>query len=716
MSLKRSIDQSEMNNLKKFKLSNFSNELLTTCINNIRILSAEMVQAANSGHPGAPMGCAPMAHLLYGHFMNYSSENPKFYNRDRFVLSNGHACALLYSMLHLTDHGLTIDDLKQFRQYGSITPGHPENFATPGVECSTGPLGQGISTAVGMAIAEKHLAAVFNKNDEDIAPIVDHYTYVICGDGCLQEGISSEASSLAGHLKLGKLIVLYDDNKITIDGSTDLSFTEDVGKRYESYNWHVQSVSDVNDLESLYAAIENAKNVTDKPSLIKVNTVIGHGSLKEGTHGVHGAPLGNDDIQQLKKKWNFNENESFVVKPEVKNFYQEKVKLNKEAIELWQQNFNKYSAKYPELAADFVRRMEGDLPANWANCLPTYDAATEKKAAATRNRSEEVLNAVGTALDEIVGGSADLTPSNLTYLKASSDFQSNTPQGRYIRFGVREHAMAAISNGLQLHGGIRPYCATFLNFIGYALGAVRLSALSRLGVIYIMTHDSIGLGEDGPTHQPIEMLASLRTMPNLYVIRPCDGNEVSGAYKIAVESKHTPSVLSLSRQAASTLPGSNAASVALGAYTIYQTEENQSIDLVLVATGTEVELAIKGAKEAIAKGTAKNIRVVSMPCTQLFDKQTQQYKEEIFPIDVPVVSVEASEVSYWKKYAHASVGIPEGHFGLSAPANKIYDHFGLNVAGVSDRIADVLAYFKESGEKPWKLFRGPSFPKPKVLH
>lgn len=462
-----------------------SSSLDEKCINTIRVLSADIVEKANSGHPGAPMGMAPIAHLLWSEIMNFNPANPDWSNRDRFVLSNGHACALLYSMLHLSGYAVSIDDLKNFRQENSITPGHPENFATPGVEVSTGPLGQGISNAVGMAMGEKHLSAVYGED------VCNHFTYVLCGDGCLQEGVSSEASSLAGHLGLGKLIVYYDDNKVTIDGDTALSFTEDVAARYASYNWHVQTVHDVNDLDALRVATRLAQQETGRPSIIKVRTIIGHGSAKQGTGKVHGAPLGKEDIANVKTLFGFNPDESFVIGDDVRAVYIARASHGAALEATWNNAFEAYSRINPSQATEYSRRLRGELPADLLASFPVY-SSTEAKAAATRNRSEECLNALANVMPEIFGGSADLTPSNLTSLKNSSDFQSATPAGRYVRFGVREHGMAAICNGLFAHGGFRPYCATFLNFIGYALGSVRLSALSRFGVIYVMTHDSIG--------------------------------------------------------------------------------------------------------------------------------------------------------------------------------------------------------------------------------
>lgn len=688
MSTKRSSVSSPGNGAKKAKNETISDEMANKCINNIRVLSADTVCKAKSGHPGAPMGCAPMAHLLWGEFMNFNASNPKWSNRDRFVLSNGHACALLYSMLHLSGYAVSSEDLQNFRQMGSQTPGHPENFVTPGVEVSTGPLGQGISNAVGLAMAEKHLAATFNKDSFDV---VDHFTYVICGDGCLQEGVSSEASSLAGHLGLGKLIVLYDDNLITIDGNTDLSFTEDVNMRYDSYGWHTQTVADGTDISSLRDAIANAKAETDRPSMIKIRTVIGHGSTMEGSHKVHGAPLSADDLGQLKSKYGFDPNSSFAVHDDVKELYSARGRGDG-AYAAWETMFSAYAAAHPELAADFERRHNNALPADWKSVLPSFPAAEEKKAIGTRNHSQMVLNAAAGSIPELVGGSADLTPSNLTNLTCSGDFQHSTPAGRYIRFGVREHGMAAICNGMFAHGGVRPFCATFLNFIGYAMGSVRLSALSKFGVIYVMTHDSIGLGEDGPTHQPIETLEMLRATPNLLTFRPCDGNEVSGAYISAIEHTFTPSVISLSRQTAAALPNSSAEKVAHGAYTIAEAGSGPC-KLIIASTGTEVQLAIQVA-EAVAASAGTSVRVVSMPCWELFEKQSIEYQLEVFPAGIPVMSIEAAGVQGWNKYAHAPYGMTS--FGCSAPGGKVYERFGFTVENLTICAQEVLNHYKST--------------------
>lgn len=658
------------------------------CINTVRMLSADQPSAGKSGHPGAPMGCAPMAHVLFGKVMKFNPEDPTWSNRDRFVLSNGHACALQYSMLHLCGYDVSMEDLKNFRHLGSKCPGHPENFATPGVEVCTGPLGQGISNAVGMAIAEKHLAAKFNKVK---FPIVDHFTYVICGDGCLQEGVSSEVSSLAGHLGLGKLIVLYDDNSITIDGNTDLSFTEDVGKRYESYGWHVQTVEDGDyGHEAILEAILAAKKVTDKPSMIKVKTIIGLGSEVQNTYKAHGAPLKAEDMENTKSFFGLDPKKSFQVDPTVAGFYNKQASGNSLQVQ-WDDLYRAYAHTFPELAAEFERRNRGELPENWKKSLPVYKP--NDKAMATRQCSEACLNALAEVVPELVGGSADLTPSNLTKLTMSGDFQADTPIGRYLRFGVREHGMAAICNGIFAHGGIRPFCATFYNFIGYAMGAVRLSALAQFGVIYIATHDSIFLGEDGPTHQPIEMNASIRSMPQIYLFRPADGNEVSGSYSWAVEHRKSPSVLALSRQGLPQLVGSKCESVYKGGY-VLENLKNKSTskkpELILIASGSEVSLCVDVAKSL----ENVHVRVVSLPCRKLFDAQSLTYKKSVLGSGIPVLSVEAGSTFGWREISHAHFGIDS--FGASGNIKDLKEHFGFNVETVAGEAESLLEFYSKN--------------------
>ncbi|HEY9619224.1 MAG TPA: transketolase, partial [Crinalium sp.] len=622
------------------------------CINSIRFLAIDAVEKAKSGHPGLPMGAAPMAFVLWDQFMRFNPKNPKWFNRDRFVLSAGHGCMLQYALLYLTGYdSVTIDDIKQFRQWGSKTPGHPENFETLGVEVTTGPLGQGICNGVGLAIAEAHMAAKFNKPD---STLVDHYTYVILGDGCNMEGVSGEACSLAGHLGLGKLIALYDDNHISIDGSTDVSFTEDVSKRFEAYGWHVQHVEDGNtDLGAIAKAIEAAKAVTDKPSLIKVTTTIGYGSPnKSNTADVHGAALGGDEVKATRENLGW-EYEPFVIPEDALNRFRKAVARGATYESEWNQTWTDYKAKYPEEATEFERQISGKLPDGWDKVLPTY-APTDKELA-TRKHSEICLNALAKVLPELIGGSADLTHSNYTLLKGFGDFQKGQYQNRNLRFGVREHGMGAICNGIALHGsGLIPYGATFLVFADYMRAAIRLSALSEAGVIYVMTHDSIALGEDGPTHQPVETVASLRAIPNLLVLRPADGTETSGAYKVAIENRHRPTLLALSRQNVPNLPTSSIEGVSKGAYTLSDSEGTP--DLILIGTGAEVGLCVKAAEQLGTEG--KKVRVVSMPSWELFEEQDAAYKESVLPKAVTKrLVVEAGSSFGWCRYTGSEGGM-----------------------------------------------------------
>lgn len=650
----------------------------TLCINSIRFLAVDAINKSNSGHPGLPMGCAPMAFSLWDKVLRHNPKNPQWFNRDRFVLSAGHGCMLLYALLHLTGYdSVTLEDIKQFRQWGSRTPGHPETFETPGVEVTTGPLGQGISNAVGLAIAEAHLAAKFNRPD---ATIVDHYTYVLMGDGCNQEGVASEAASLAGHLGLGKLIALYDDNHITIDGNTGVSFTEDVLKRYEAYGWHVQHVEDGNtDVTAITRAIEAAKAVTDRPSLIKVTTTIGYGSPnKANTAGVHGAALGAEEAELTRQQleWSFG---AFEVPEAAYEHWRQAIQRGAAAESAWNESLAAYSSRYPAEAAEFERMLRGELPEAWDASLPVF--TPEDKGLATRQHSYNALNAFGPGLPELIGGSADLTHSNLTDIKGEASFQKGHEANRYLHFGVREHAMAAVLNGIAYHNsGLIPYGGTFLVFAGYMIGAMRLSALSQLGVIYVLTHDSIGLGEDGPTHQPVETLANLRAIPNLLVIRPGDGNETMGAYKVAVTNRKRPTVLALSRQAMVNQANSAADKVAKGGYVLQDCDGTP--DLILIGTGTELDLCVKAAAVLSAEGQA--VRVVSMPCVELFEEQDAAYRESVLPAAVRKrVVVEASSSFGWHKYTGfdgASVSIDS--FGASAPGGVCLEKFGFTVDNV----------------------------------
>ncbi|KAF3495678.1 hypothetical protein DY000_02056756 [Brassica cretica] len=651
-------------------------------VNTIRFLAIDAVEKAKSGHPGLPMGCAPMAHILYDEVMRYNPKNPYWFNRDRFVLSAGHGCMLLYALLHLAGYDSVLEeDLKSFRQWGSKTPGHPENFETPGIEVTTGPLGQGIANAVGLALAEKHLAARFNKPD---AEVVDHYTYVILGDGCQMEGISNEAASLAGHWGLGKLIAFYDDNHISIDGDTEIAFTENVDQRFEALGWHVIWVKNGNTgYDEIRAAIKEAKAVTDKPTLIKVTTTIGYGSPnKANSYSVHGAALGEKEVEATRNNlgWPY---EPFKVPDEVKSHWSRHTPDGKALESDWNASFAAYEKKYPEEAAELKSIITGELPAGWEKALPTY--TPESPGDATRNLSQQCLNALAKVVPGFLGGSADLASSNMTLLKAFGDFQKATPEERNLRFGVREHGMGGICNGIALHSpGLIPYCATFFVFTDYMRGAMRISALSEAGVIYVMTHDSIGLGEDGPTHQPVEHLASFRAMPNILMFRPADGNETAGAYKIAVTKRKTPSILALSRQKLPQLPGTSIEGVEKGGYTISDNSSGNKPDVILVGTGSELEIAAQAAE--VLRKEGKTVRVVSFVCWELFDEQTDEYKESVLPSGVSArVSIEAASTFGWGKIVGGegkSIGI--NSFGASAPAPLLYKEFGITVEAVVD--------------------------------
>ncbi|AOA60873.1 Transketolase [Komagataella phaffii CBS 7435] len=656
-------------------------------INTIRLLAVDTVAKANSGHPGAPMGLAPAAHTLFKQ-MRFNPRNPAWINRDRFVLSNGHACALLYTMLFLYGYDYTIDDLKSFRQLNSKTPGHPE-AELPGVEVTTGPLGQGIANAVGLAIAQAQLAATYNKPNYEL---FSNYTYAFLGDGCLQEGVAQEAISLAGHLGDGlKLIAFWDDNQISIDGDTNVSFTEDVPAKFRAQGWEVLSVKDGNDdLEGIAAALAKAKT-TNKPTLIRLPTIIGYGSLQQGTHGVHGSPLKPDDIKQLKKKFGFDPEQNFVVPREVTESYAKHVADNQQVEVEWNKLLTAYTKEYPELGQELHRRLDGKLPENWQKALPTY--TVDDKPVASRKLSEIVLTSIEKELPELVGGSADLTGSNLTRWPDAVDFQPKSTglgdfSGRYFRFGVREHGMGAIINGISAYGAnFKAYGGTFLNFVSYASGAVRLSALSGHPIIWVATHDSIGLGEDGPTHQPIETLAHLRALPNLMVWRPADGNETSAAYLRAIESKHTPSIIALTRQNLPQLEHSSIEKAAKGGYTVYPVENP---DIILVASGSEVSIAIDGAKKLGTEGVKAS--VVSIPDFFTFDSQARSYQLSVLPDGVPIMSVEVMSTFGWSKYSHEQFGI--NRFGISGPGPEIYKFFEFTAEGVADRASKVVQFYK----------------------
>ena len=656
------------------------NQLDTRCINTIRVLAADAVQKANSGHPGAPMGMAPMAYALWQKEMRHSPRNPKWPNRDRFVLSSGHASALLYTLLHLYGYGLTMDDLKAFRQWGSKTPGHPEYGHTVGVETTTGPLGQGVANAVGFAMAEAHLAAKFNRPG---FPIVDHYTYAICGDGCMMEGISSEAASLAGTLGLGKLILLYDDNDISIEGNTDIAMREDVPARFAAYGWHVQKVQDGNDADQIAAAIEAAKQ-DPRPSLIVVPTTIGYGCpAKAGKASAHGEPLGAENLAATKAFLGMSE-ESFHVDAEVYAHAAEKVEAGAADEQAWNDLFARYAQAYPDLAKEWDLWHADKLPFDFESDadLWSFDGP-----AATRATSGTVLNKLAQRVPNFFGGSADLAPSNKSDIKGAGDFSKENYAGGNLHFGVREHAMAAICNAIALHGGLRAYAATFFVFSDYMKNAMRLSALMKLPVTYILTHDSIGVGEDGPTHEPIEQLAGLRATPDLLVFRPADGKETTAGWEVALTSG-LPTCLVLTRQNLPQYEGSGTAALK-GGYVLCDSDK-PTPDAILLASGSEVEQAM-GAK-ALLKEQGVDVRVVSMPCMELFDEQDAAYRESVLPAAVRArVAVEAGATMPWYKYVGldgAVIGLD--HYGASAPAKLLFEQFGFTAQHVCEETLRVL--------------------------
>ena len=659
-------------------MKGWSSMLQEKIINTIRVLSAEAIEAANSGHPGLPLGAAPMAYTLWSSHMKHNPLNPNWENRDRFVLSAGHGSMLMYSLLHLFDYGLPMSELKSFRQLNSLTPGHPEYGHTKGIEISTGPLGQGIANAVGFAMAEAHLAAEFNTPEHKV---VDHYTFALSGDGCLMEGISYEAASLAGTLKLGKLILLYDSNKITIEGNTDIAFTENVANRFEAMHWQVLEVEDGNDIDAIGKALISAKAEKDKPTLIIVKTIIGYGCpSKQGSHKVHGSPLGADGIAEMKKFLGMPE-ESFYVDEDVKRFMKQKVQILAEEEAEWHTLFKSYEESYPEKAAAYKQWFSGDLP---MSLLESDDFWSYSEKTASRSSSGKVLNKIADVMPNLFGGSADLAPSNNSDMKARTSFSATNYAGSNLHFGVREHAMAAITNGIQAHGGLRAYAATFFVFSDYMKPSMRLAAMMKLPVTYILTHDSIGVGEDGPTHQPIEQLAMLRSIPNLNVIRPADAREVSAAWYTALTSTSTPTALVLSRQNLEELPVAEPKLALKGAYVV--SKESEKANVVLVATGSEVSVALK-AKELL-KADGVDVRVVSMPCQELFDAQAESYKAEVLPKDVLTVSIEAATTFGWGKYADVCVGRDD--FGLSAPGNTLFDLFGFTGENVAKIVKSKL--------------------------
>ena len=662
-------------------------EIDELCINTIRTLSMDAIQKANSGHPGAPMGLAPAAYILWERFLKHNSKNPEWIDRDRFVLSGGHASMLLYSLLYLSGYDLTMDDIKNFRQWGSKTPGHPELGHTPGVETTTGPLGQGFANAVGMAMAERHLATIFNRPGYEI---ISHYTYMICGDGDLMEGITSEAASFAGHLGLGKLICIYDDNKISIEGSTDIAFTEDVALRFKAYNWHVIKIDDGNNLDDIRRAIKEARAETTKPSIIILRTNIAFGSPnKQDSSEAHGAPLGEEEIRLTKKNLGWDENVSFYIPEQVIKIFEECIDKGKKAESIWKEKFMQYCSKYPDLSKKLNDSLKNSLNEGCDANLP--DFSKNEGPVATRAASGKILNAIAENISYLIGGSADLAPSNNTIIKSSHDFQKNVFDGRNIRFGVREHAMGGIMSGIALHKGLRPYGGTFLVFADYMRPAIRLAGLMKLPVIYIFTHDSIAVGEDGPTHQPVEHLAGLRAIPGLTVIRPADATETIEAWRLTARTTDCPVALILSRQKLPVIDRSiynSADKLVNGAYVL--SDSNGKPDIILIATGSEVHIALKAGKILEEKGIS--VRVVSMPSWELFEKTSQEYKDKVLLPDVNVrIAVEAGISMGWERYAGSNgvvIGINE--FGASSPGNIVMEKFGFTSENIVQKATELL--------------------------
>jgi transketolase len=674
-------------------------------INTIRFLSADAIQKANSGHPGLPLGAAPMAYVLWTRFLKHNPANPRWFDRDRFVLSGGHGSMLLYALLHLTGYdSLPMEELVNFRQWGSRTPGHPESHLTPGVETTTGPLGQGLSNAVGMAIAEAHLAARFNRPGHEV---VNHHTYVVASDGDLMEGVASEACSIAGHLRLGKLIVLYDDNKISLAGTTSLTFTEDVALRFGAYGWHVQRVSDGNDLDAIERALKAAQSVTDQPSIILVRTIIGYGAPhKQNTYEVHGSPLGPDELKAAKENLGWPADPPFLIPDEALKHFRQAADRGQKWEAEWSRRFDAYAKAFPDLAEELRRRTAGDLPAGWDSGLPAFPA--DPKGLATRKASEAVMQSLAAKLPELMGGSADLNPSTFTVLKGQGDFQNTeaSPQGaqgtsggpwgyegRNLHFGVREHGMGAIVNGMALHGGFVPYGSTFLIFSDYMRAAIRLSAIMRLGTVWVFTHDGIGLGEDGPTHQAVEHYAALRAVPDLHFIRPCDANETLWAWKVAIQNRHRPTVLALTRQNVPTLDRTNLASaegLLKGAYVLNPQLPITDCHIILMATGSEVQLIV-AAEKMLAEKDVK-ARLVSMPCWELFEEQSAEYRESVLPASVTArLAVETGVSLGWHKWVgEKGATITLDRYGASAPGPALMKQFGFTAENVAEKALALL--------------------------
>ncbi len=656
-----------------------TDDLQTRAINTLRFLSADAVQQAKSGHPGLPMGAAAMAFTLWTRHLRHNPRNPRWMGRDRFVLSGGHGSMLLYSLLHLTGYDVSLDELKNFRQWGSITPGHPEYGLTPGVEMTTGPLGQGFATGVGMAIAQAHLAAIFNKPGHEL---IQSYIYAIVTDGDLMEGVASEAASMAGHMQLGQMIYLYDDNHISIDGSTDLAFTENRAMRFEAYGWHVQKVEDGNDVEAIDLAIQNAK-ADQRPSIIMCRTTIGFGApTKQGTSKAHGEPLGDDELNAAKGNLGWPIEPRFYIPDDVLKFFRKAVDQGRERELDWKMKLEAYGRLHPALGAELTRRIAGELPEDWAALLPVFPA--DPKGLATRASSGKIINALAPILPELIGGSADLAPSNNTKIDGAPDFQKDSPDGRNFHFGVREHAMGAVLNGMTLFGGVIPYGGTFLIFSDYMKPAIRIAAISHIPSIFIFTHDSVGLGEDGPTHQPIEQLAALRATPNLVVIRPADANEVREAWKVAISRRNGPTALALTRQAVPTYESRVDETVSKGAYVLRDFGEPE---IILMASGSEVGLIMGAAQKMHEEG--KGVRVVSFPSWELFEMQDESYKESVLPINIKArLAVEAGASLGWERYAGSVIGID--HYGASAPYKVIFENFGFTVENVVTKAKGLL--------------------------
>jgi transketolase len=655
----------------------------TLCINTIRTLAMDAVQKANSGHPGTPMALAPVAYALWTKFLRYNPENPQWFNRDRFILSAGHASMLQYAMLFLTGYDLSLDDLKNFRQWGSKTPGHPEYTRAPGIETTTGPLGQGFMNAVGMAMAEAHLAAVFNRPGHDI---VDHYTYAICSDGDLMEGASHEAASIAGHLKLGKIIFIYDDNHISIEGKTEITFSDDVTRRFEGYHWHVQNLGEkANDLAAITRALRRAQQEKDRPSLIILRSHIGYGAPHmQDTKEAHGQALGEDEVRLTKRAYDWPEDEHFYVPQEVLDHTRQSVDRGRALEATWNQQFADYRQQNEDLARLFEASLHGDLPVDWAVDIPEF--TVDKSPMATRDAGGKMLNAIARKVPWLMGGSGDLAPSTKTLIEGSGYLGAGQYQNRNIAWGVREHAMCGCSSGMALHGGIRPYAATFFIFTDYARPAIRLAAMMELPIIYIMTHDSIGLGEDGPTHQPVEHLASFRAMPHLCVIRPADANETAWAWRAAMRRNKGPTMLLLTRQKVPIFDRTSLGSaegLLQGAY-ILSREQAERPDVILIASGSEVQLILQAQPELEKQGI--HARVVSMPSWELFDQQDESYRNEILPPEVTArLAVEAGAALGWCKYVTDHGGtITINKFGASAPAKDLFQHYGFTVENIVD--------------------------------